>query len=60
VSEPTVVRCSDVVVRVQAFAGIVAEPRVPLDPSTVTARITDDETREIDVVLNSTPRTRGT
>jgi toluene monooxygenase system protein E len=42
----------------EAFAGIVAEAPVPLDPSALTARITDDTSREMDEVLNPPARTR--
>ncbi|NMH96798.1 toluene hydroxylase [Pseudonocardia acidicola] len=42
-----------------ALAGIVAEAPVPFDPSAVAARITDDVSREIDVVLTAPPRTSG-
>jgi len=39
----------------EAFAGIVAEAPVPFDPSAVAARITDDVSREMDVVLKAPP-----
>ncbi|WP_445187649.1 toluene hydroxylase [Pseudonocardia sp. Cha107L01] len=42
-----------------AFASIVAEAPVPFDPSAVTARITDDVAREMDIVLKAPRRTTG-
>jgi hypothetical protein len=43
----------------ESFAGIVAEAPVPLDPSAVTARVTEDVSRELDMVLNAPGRTSG-
>jgi hypothetical protein len=39
----------------EAFAGVVTEAPVPLDPGTVISRITDDVTQEIDEALSATP-----
>lgn len=39
----------------EAFAGVVAEAPVSLDPGTVISRITDDATQEIDEALSATP-----
>jgi toluene monooxygenase system protein E len=43
----------------EALAGIVAEAPVPFDPSAVAARITDEVSRDLDVVLEAPPRTSG-
>jgi toluene monooxygenase system protein E len=43
----------------EAFASIVAEAPVPFDPTAVTARITDDVSREMDIVLKAPRRTIG-
>ena len=43
----------------ESFAGIVAEAPVPLDPSAVTARVTEDVSREMDMVLNAPGQTSG-
>jgi toluene monooxygenase system protein E len=40
-------------------AGILAEAPVPFDPSAVTARITDDVAREMDIVLKAPRKTTG-
>jgi toluene monooxygenase system protein E len=43
----------------EAFAGVLAKAPVPLDPSVVAARISDDVSREMDDVLKAPPRTSG-
>jgi toluene monooxygenase system protein E len=43
----------------EALAGVMAEAPVPSDPSTVTTRITDDVSRELDVLLEAPTRTPG-
>jgi toluene monooxygenase system protein E len=43
----------------EAFASIVGEAPVPFDPSAVTARITDDVSRETDILLKAPRRTTG-
>jgi hypothetical protein len=43
----------------EALAGVMAEAPVPSDPNTVSTRITDDVSRELDILLEEPPRTPG-
>ena len=43
----------------EAFAGVLAKAPVPLDPSVVAARISDDVSREMEDLLKAPPRTSG-